>query len=132
MKDINDLLAQFEDIQDNEISEEMLGAYLEGNLSADEALQVENAINQDDTLSAFMEDISSLGIPTDDFSMDDAGLDISGLELLDNTSDINLFDDFFDASGHFLGFDVDDGLSNWDQHTTPDDGFDGSSFDESF
>ena len=60
MKDLNDLLAQFESIQDNEISEETLGAYLEGNLNPDEFIQVENAINQDDALSSLMNDISEI------------------------------------------------------------------------
>ena len=131
MKDLNDLLAQFESIQDNDISEETLGAYLEGNLNPDEFMQVENAISQDDSLSAFIEDVSALDTQTDDSSFGDLGMDMSGLEILADSAEINLFDDYFDAAGHFLGFDLDDGTSNWDHHISSDDGFDSSGIDSS-
>lgn len=129
MKDLNDLLAQFDSIQDNEISEETLGAYLEGNLSPDEFLQVENAINQDEVLGAFMNDISALETPSD-ISMDNVGMNLSGLEILADSSEINLFDDYFDAAGNFLGFDLDDGISGVDHFSPSDDGFDDSGFDD--
>lgn len=131
MKDLNDLLAQFDSIQDNEISEETLGAYLEGNLNPDEFLQVENAISQDEALGAFMNDISALETPSDSFPTDDVGMNLSGLEILADSSEINLFDDYFDAAGHFLGFDLDDGLSDFDHFNPSDDGFDGSGIDGS-
>lgn len=47
MKDIHELLNEFESIQDLPVSEEMLGAYIEGNLNSEEILNVENAINSD-------------------------------------------------------------------------------------
>lgn len=51
MKDINDLLSQFNDLQDLPVSEEMLGAYIEGNLDGSEQLFVESSIQQDDSLN---------------------------------------------------------------------------------
>ena len=132
MKDLNDLLAQFESIQDNEISEETLGAYLEGNLNPDEFIQVENAINQDDALSSLMNDISEIETQSDNLQLDDIGMSLPNLDLLADSSDINLFDDFFDAAGHFLGFDLSDGVSNMDHFNPSDDGFDGSGFDGNF
>ena len=47
MKDLQDLLNDFESIQDISISEEMLGAYVEGNLSGAELREVKNLINED-------------------------------------------------------------------------------------
>ena len=50
MKDINELLSQFDDVQDLPVSEEMLGAYIEGNLDGSELRSVQNLLNDDDDL----------------------------------------------------------------------------------
>ena len=44
------------------ISEEMLGAYLEGNLPLEEARYVENLIVEDDDLQAFVGDLTTLDV----------------------------------------------------------------------
>lgn len=44
------------------ISEEMLGAYLEGNLPLEEARYVENLIGEDDDLQAFVGDVTTLDV----------------------------------------------------------------------
>lgn len=54
----NELLAKFDRIQDLPFSEEMLGAYLEGNLDSCEASQIESVISRDSTLSEFVDSIS--------------------------------------------------------------------------
>lgn len=56
---INDeLLAKFERIQDLPVSEEMLGAYMEGNVDSCEASQIESVISDDSALSEFVDSIS--------------------------------------------------------------------------
>lgn len=42
------------------VSEEMLGAYLEGNLSAEEAQRIEQLIEADDDLSGLIDDVEEL------------------------------------------------------------------------
>lgn len=42
------------------VSEEMLGAYLEGNLSADEAQRIEQLIGTDESLSGLLDDVEEL------------------------------------------------------------------------
>ena len=44
------------------ISEEMLGAYLEGNLSLEESRYVEDMIGKDDDLQAFVGDVTMLDV----------------------------------------------------------------------
>lgn len=50
MKDYDDLINRFEDIQDLAVSEEMLGAYIEDNLTDTESLFVRNQIDKDFSL----------------------------------------------------------------------------------
>lgn len=44
------------------ISEEMLGAYLEGNLSLEESRYVEDMLGKDDDLQAFVGDVTTLDV----------------------------------------------------------------------
>jgi hypothetical protein len=46
----DELFDKFEQIQDLNVSEEMLGAYLEGNLSPTEIFEVESAMREDENL----------------------------------------------------------------------------------
>lgn len=57
----DDLLRKFESIEELPISEEMLGAYMEGNLDSYEISQIETAISEDSSLLGFVEDIISDG-----------------------------------------------------------------------
>lgn len=50
MKNYDDLINRFEDIQDLAVSEEMLGAYIEDNLTDTESLFVRNQIDKDFSL----------------------------------------------------------------------------------
>lgn len=55
---INDeLLAKFDRIQDLPVSEEMLGAYIEGNLDSTESSEIAGAIASNETLSNLLENI---------------------------------------------------------------------------
>lgn len=53
------------------ISEEMLGAYLEGNLAQSDAQYVELMLQDNDELSAFVEELSVLDDLTSDYPMED-------------------------------------------------------------
>lgn len=53
------------------ISEEMLGAYLEGNLTQSDAQYVEQMLQGNDELSAFVEELSVSDDLTSDYSMED-------------------------------------------------------------
>lgn len=53
------------------ISEEMLGAYLEGNLSQDEAKKVEQMLQGNNELSAFVEELSVSDNLTSNYLMED-------------------------------------------------------------
>lgn len=54
----DELLNKFDSIEDLPVSEEMLGAYLENNLSAVEHLQIEQQIINNPELSTFIKVIS--------------------------------------------------------------------------
>ena len=53
------------------ISEEMLGAYLEGNLAQSDAQYVELMLQDNDELSAFVEELSVSDYITSDYQMED-------------------------------------------------------------
>lgn len=52
------LLNKFNQIEDLPVSEEMLGAYLEGNLDSFESSQIDSLLSNDSQLSNFVDDIS--------------------------------------------------------------------------
>lgn len=54
----DELLAKFDRIQDLPVSEEMLGAYLEGTLDSFESSNIESKISSDNHLSTFVESIA--------------------------------------------------------------------------
>lgn len=56
----DDLLAKFDRIQDLPVSEEMLGAYVEGNVSDGEALGISSMMANDAGLSSLYDDVTSL------------------------------------------------------------------------
>ena len=79
---INDeLLDKFDKIQDLPVSEEMLGAYLEGNLSNEENEYVHDAIESDLTL---MNITFSVSRPIPDVFFEDIVIDSIELPLINN------------------------------------------------
>lgn len=60
-----DFQDKFDDLQDLSISEEMLGAYVEGNLRGSEFREVSNLLSADDDLSDLVQSIESDGINLD-------------------------------------------------------------------
>lgn len=56
MKDYDDLISRFGEIQDLPVSEELLGAYLEGNLDVYEMTEVSNLIYNDPSLKSMLND----------------------------------------------------------------------------
>lgn len=59
MKDINEIIKQFDDIEELSVSEEMLGAYVEGKLNSYEMDYLANAIQSDGSLQDLSENIVS-------------------------------------------------------------------------
>lgn len=59
MKNYDDIIDRFDDIQELSVSEEMLGAYIEGNLNSYEMEQISESIQDDEVLRAISEDIIS-------------------------------------------------------------------------
>ncbi len=58
MKDYDELISSFDDIQDLPVSEEMLGAYLEGNLSMHEIEEMGAVLDHDMMLQSLIGDIA--------------------------------------------------------------------------
>lgn len=54
----DELLNKFDRIQDLPVSEEMLGAYMEGNLDSNEYAQIDSMLSADSSISEFVDDIS--------------------------------------------------------------------------
>lgn len=104
MKDINDLLSQFDDLQDLPVSEEMLGAYIEGNLNGADLRDVQNVINSDDDTMNLLDNVDDIiltpfdsslslkdNLPSIDFlDSDDMGASFSPFAILDEIISTNL------------------------------------------
>lgn len=60
MKDLNDIIQQFNDVHDLPISEEIIGAYLEGNLAGADLRDVQNFLNTDDSLLNMVESLGDI------------------------------------------------------------------------
>ena len=75
-----ELLAKFDRIQDLPVSEEMLGAYMEGNLDSTESSEIADAIAFDEVLSDLFENVD----------MHTEIQDTSGLDVLMFHSGINV------------------------------------------
>lgn len=75
-----DLQDKFDELNDLPISEELLGAYIEGSLRGSEFREVENILSNDTTLSDFMSTIEDeySSMPFDTFYKVDS---LSGLSL---------------------------------------------------
>lgn len=60
MKDLNEILQEFDGIQELPVSEESIGAYLEGKLAGAELREVQNLLNSDDNLFQMIEKVSDI------------------------------------------------------------------------
>lgn len=61
MKSMDELLSRFNDIQDLPVSEEMIGAYSEGNLSEPDFLHVADVASVCENVSSIIDETSSYG-----------------------------------------------------------------------
>lgn len=77
MKNYDDLINRFDDIQDLPVSEEMLGAYLEKNVSNSELAVLEFYIEENPIVSDIIEGVSDIQISLEN-------LDIGNIETLDD------------------------------------------------
>jgi hypothetical protein len=60
MKDLNEIIQQFNDIQDLPICEEIIGAYLEGNLAGADLRDVQNLLNTNDSLFNMVDSLGDI------------------------------------------------------------------------
>lgn len=67
----DDLLNKFDNIEDLPVSEEILGAYIEGNLQDDERTEVVSFINHHQTLQFLTDELGSSPLYADDFFQPD-------------------------------------------------------------
>lgn len=75
MKDYDNIIRCFDDIEDLPLSEEMLGAYIEGNLDSEELIDIGYLVQEDSLLSTLANEVSM-----DDFMEADVD-DISSEEI---------------------------------------------------
>ncbi len=122
MKDFDELMARFDSVPEMPLSEETLGAYMEGTLPPDQYMIVDGMVNSDPELFELTNDLIA-----DDLS---AGGDGYGGEAPDLDFADNPFDDwsagyddsdFFNDEGHYES----DGYEDTPYDTADsDDGFD--------
>ena len=119
------------------ISEEMLGAYLEGNLTAEEVGYVESVLESDKGLQELVDEIGTVGTDWISENLADSNLNYSD-EVLNGFDlpevDIHLTDsEWEDAQEGSVGDDFDATLSDNENSTIYIDGQDaGFNIDESF
>ena len=67
MKDLREMILQFNDIQELPVSEETIGAYLEGNLAGADLRDVHNLLSSDSGLCRLMNEIDGIDKSIDKF-----------------------------------------------------------------
>ena len=110
----SDMLARFESVEDMAVSEEMLGAYMEGTLGDEDAGVISDLIWEDAYLEGLVEDVKMLP----DVSADDFAVDYEGIPAPD---DIVLPDvgDMVGDNSYYLTEDTAEGSDVW--YLTPED-----------
>lgn len=84
MINYDDIIDRFDDIEDLSVSEEMLGAYLEGNLNSYEMEQISESIQDDEVLRAISEDIISTPFESDNNNLLDIEMHNEIYSLIDD------------------------------------------------
>lgn len=123
MKDYGDLISRFDDIQDLPVSEEMLGAYLEGNLLDVESRDIELYLGQSPLLNSIVADISENDSEHISFNSEDITLpqlDYMGNFIIEDISIPNT-SSICEAQKHYglepLNIDFDPDTYQWEQDT---------------
>lgn len=121
MKDLNKLLQLFDDIRELPISEETIGAYMEGNLSGAELRDVQNLLNSDNNLFDFVDVINdNIDIPLDNITLQEWNSeDISMLspneDSLISANLDNNFDPIYVLGNSESVFDIDSGITDTEE-----------------
>ena len=116
MKDLNEILQEFDGIQELPVSEESIGAYLEGKLAGAELREVQNLLNSDDNLFQVIEKVSDIDSQIENIlNLPQDGINTpSGLELNGDNHFEGGIDDVIPNSLTFNNgesvFDIDFGL----------------------
>lgn len=80
MKTLEELKARFASIQDLPVSEEMIGAYIEGNLDLIHSQCVEGLMQQDDGFASLVNDCRANDLLLDQFNNRNEPINFMGLE----------------------------------------------------
>lgn len=102
MKSIDDIISSFDSLSDPDISEETLGAYLEGNLDFQEMNEVADALATDDVAAYLMAQCSDMLVESS-FDADYADLEVVASEssiIYPNEEDIIAMTPTGDADTH--------------------------------
>lgn len=137
----DDLLNKFDRIEDLPVSEEVLGAYFEGNLQDSERVEVDSWINHDQALRSLVDDCAGSTLYDDAFSRSDStALDEIGYPPEDcfhdafrdiGFSSLDSVDIFMEQANELLSGFYSDGLWSSDDWGTNDFG-NFSEMDDSF
>ncbi len=101
MKDYGDLLNRFDSINDLSVSEELLGAYFEGNLNELEVANINSDLRTNTQLSEFMESIQNIetDIQYEEFNLIPIeGLELPNIEIIETNLCPSPNDILFDSS----------------------------------
>lgn len=96
MKDLNEILQEFDGIQELPVSEESIGAYLEGKLAGADLRDVQNLLNSDDEFYQFVDSFGNTELAMNNL----INLSQSGIEIpsgLNNENTKTLLDDYLDG-----------------------------------
>lgn len=86
MKHLNEILQEFDGIQELPVSEETIGAYLEGKLAGADLRDVHNLLNSDDELYQFVDSLGDTNMVFDNLiNLSQYGIEIPSALNSDNT-----------------------------------------------
>lgn len=95
MKNLNEILQKFDGIQELPVSEEAIGAYLEGKLAGADLRDVQNLLNSDDDLYQFIDSLGNTDMVIDNLiNPSQSGIEIPSVLNSDNTK--SLIGDYLD------------------------------------
>lgn len=96
----NNLINKFNQIEELPVSEEMLGAYLEGKLDAFDAILVENAINQSDEMRYLSDEIGIYDETDTYYEDNESSYALSLDEINSQIPDIETIEALFPENGN--------------------------------
>lgn len=86
MKDLNEIMHEFDGIQELPISEEVIGAYIEGKLAGADLRDMQNSLNSDDDLYQLVDSLGNTDMVIDNLvNPSQSGIEIPSVLNSENT-----------------------------------------------